>query len=470
VTAAERKRAVGQRALAIALGLASAVTLATADPARAQPTDPPAQSAQTQTGPETTPEATPEATSIQQQDDPPGHEWLPSKPFTFFHGRLVVSGDATITYGTHDFGYFDTQDYYHDAFSVMRLGLTAKFRVNDHLSVLGQVLDDVALRGDDKVDVDRQVFRVYALFVRVRPWTSHAFDVQAGRIPPVFGAFARQSYGTGNPLIGVPLAYQYQTSLRGDALPASQTALLNWRGAGWSVRYTPSVGPRNFEPGMPIISLQQWDTGVQAHWGAYTSPVNVSVSVTNGTLSYPQTDDNNDGKQVAARVAFRPETGLVIGVSGARGEFLDHSIDTELPPGSRHDPYTQTTFGVDAEYSRGYWLVRGESILTRWRVPDVGPEPPLRDPLGAWASFVEATWRFAPRWYLAARAEHLGFSRTDTASYQLVPWDAPVTRGEAGFGYTFTRNIRGKLTYQQNWREARRRREGIAGVQLLYWF
>ena len=118
-----------------------------------------------------TPPAGTQQTGAQQtgalQQDTPTHEWLPSKPFTFFHGRLVVSGDATITYGTHDKGYFDTQDYYHDAFSVMRLGVSAAFRVNDHVSLLGQVTDDVALRGDRLVNVDRQVLRIYGLFARV---------------------------------------------------------------------------------------------------------------------------------------------------------------------------------------------------------------------------------------------------------------------------------------------------------------
>jgi hypothetical protein len=399
-----------------------------------------------------------------------GREWLPSEPLSVWRGRLVVSGDAAVTYGTHDKEYFDTLDYYHDAFSVMRLGLSASFRANDHLSVLGQVVDDIALRGDALVKVDRQVVRLYALFVRVRPWTAHPFDVQAGRIPPVFGAFGRQGYGVSNPLIGLPLAYQYQTTLRGDALPGSSATLLNWRGRGWSLRYSPAIGATYFAPGMPIISSQQWDTGVQAHWGTSTSPVDVSASVTNGTLSYPQIEDNNHGKQVSARVAFRPATGLVAGVSAARGEFLDHEVDELLPAGVRHDPYTQRAFGVDAEYSRGYWLFRSETIVSDWRVPQVGTEPTLRNPLRAWASFAEATWRVAPRWYLAGRAEHMGFSRTETASHQLETWDAPVTRVEVGAGYTIRRNVRAKIVYQQNWRDARIRHEGIAGAQLLYWF
>src|SRR5207245_6807279 len=66
----------------------------------------------------------------------------------------------------------------------------------------------------------------YALYVRVRPLKGRALDVQAGRIPPVFGAFGRRSYGADNPLIGYPLAYQYLTSMRPDAIPATADDLL----------------------------------------------------------------------------------------------------------------------------------------------------------------------------------------------------------------------------------------------------
>ena len=52
-------------------------------------------------------------------------------------------------------------------------------------------------------------------------------------MPPTFGAFARRTYATDNPLIGYPLAYQYLTSLRPDALPANADELLRMRGRGW---------------------------------------------------------------------------------------------------------------------------------------------------------------------------------------------------------------------------------------------
>src|SRR5437660_527842 len=63
-----------------------------------------------------------------------------------------------------------------------------------------------------------------------------AFDIQLGRVPPTFGAFPRRAYSTDNPFIGYPLAYQYLTSLRADALPANADELLQMRARGWLSR------------------------------------------------------------------------------------------------------------------------------------------------------------------------------------------------------------------------------------------
>src|SRR5262249_32449350 len=158
---------------------------------------------------------------------------------------------------------------------------------------------------------------------------------------------------------------------------------------------------------------------------------------------------NNDGKQVAGRVAFRPATGLVAGVSAAAGEYLGHDVGNLLPSTLQHESYTQRAIGVDGEYSRGYWLGRGGAVLSARRVPAMDPR--LEESLKAWSSFVETKWRFAPRWYLAGRADHLGFSHIENpATGARLNWDAPVTRLEAGIGYTIRRNVRAKVAYQYN--------------------
>src|SRR6478609_6170581 len=77
--------------------------------------------------------------------------------------------------------------------------------------------------------------------------------------------FARRTYGPdANPLIGYPLAYQYLTSLRPDAVPASADDLLAMRARGWRASYP--VGNPVPGPGVPLVSAYRWDTGVQAHY------------------------------------------------------------------------------------------------------------------------------------------------------------------------------------------------------------
>lgn len=95
-------------------------------------------------------------------------------PVQLFGGALRIAGDVTVTAGARDENaFFNYTDYERDA-----------------------------LRG-----------------VGVR-WPHRAVAVQAGRIPPVFGADGRQAYAADRLLIGSPLAYQYLTSLRPDAVPS----------------------------------------------------------------------------------------------------------------------------------------------------------------------------------------------------------------------------------------------------------
>ena len=139
---------------------------------------------------------------------------LPATPITTAGGRLTVSGEASASLSPNDEYYFNYSDYDYNLLRQVRFDAAGAFRVNPRLSLLGD------LRVEGAIGEGSWRLRPYALFVRVRPWPLRAFDVQAGLIPPVFGAFSRHAYGSDNPLIGFPLGYQYLTSLRADALPA----------------------------------------------------------------------------------------------------------------------------------------------------------------------------------------------------------------------------------------------------------
>lgn len=361
-------------------------------------------------------------------------------------GRLVVNGDASAVAGERDdLAFFNYTSYRHNVLRQVRLALAARWEPHARFALV--------------TDVRSENFgtpRLYALYGRARPFAAVPLELQAGRMPPVFGRFARNAYAADNPLIGYPLAYQYLTSLRPDAVPAASEDLLRMRGRGWLASYP--IGNRAPGPGVPIVSALAYDTGVQARYT--TGLLDVAAAISVGTLSSPRTADDNGGRQVSARAGVTPIPGLVAGLSAARGAWLDDAVPS-AGDAARH---TQSAVGIDAEYSRDHWLVRGEWMQSRWRLPFIDT------PLDARTGFVEGRWRVRPRWFVAARADRLTFSEIAGAARRDT-WDADVTRVEAGGGWYFRRNLVAKAAVQRNWRDGGRVREKtfVAG-QLLFWF
>jgi hypothetical protein len=384
---------------------------------------------------------------------------LPEGPLTAARGTVTVGGDITVTAGSRDdIAFFNYTDYEHNALRMVRLSLSGMWRPATRLAFLTELRSE-----------DGQRVIPYALYVRVRPWSARAFDIQAGRVPPVFGAFARRSYGADNPLIGYPLAYQYLTSIRPDAVPFTADDLLAMRARGWRANYP--VGVTAPGPGVPLVSAYRWDTGVQAR--ATSARVEGAIAVTMGTLSNPRVDDDNRGRQVSGRVAWKPVVGLVLGASASRGQFLTATLENGLAALTTRQVHAQRALGLDAEYSRDYWIVRGEVIDSRWNLPDLSA-PHIDAPLGARSAFVETRYRFTPRLFAAARADRLTFSSIRGQRLfagQPTPWDAPVTRVEAGGGIYLQRNLTLRAVVQRNWRDAGRvkNRTFVSG-QLSYWF
>ena len=384
----------------------------------------------------------------------PAGAQLPSEPIRVFDGRLVLTGEASLTVGREDHeAYFNYTDYERNALRNVRLSLAALWQPADRLAFVGE------LRSEDFATTG-----AYAAYVRVRPFTTHNFDIQAGRIPPVFGAFGRRTYNSDRFLIGYPLAYQYLTSLRTDALPATADDLLFMRGRGWRSSFP--VGALTDAPGVPLVSAFRWDTGVEGRW--LTKRLEAAVSVTTGTLSAPRVADDNGSKQVSGRFAVRPVLGLVVGASAARGGW----ISRDVPLADDDTRGQQSALGADIEYSRDYWIVRSEMVWSRWSIP-FAVRPSGGNDVSALGAWVEGRYRVSPRWYLAARADRLGFSTITGTLFAGAPttWDAPVVRVETGGGYYFRRNVIGRAAIQWNTRDsARARSRTFVAGQVSYWF
>ena len=389
---------------------------------------------------------------------------LPSEPLVFARGRVTIGGDVSGTYSCanadpnhgcgEDLGFFNYSSYDQSLLRSFRIDLTAAVKAGDRITFLTEIRTE-----------NFNHLEPYALYVRVRPWTHGPIDIQAGRIPPTFGAFSRRPYPSDNPLIGYPMAYQYLISLRPDAVPASADELIAMRGRGWLSRF--SIGDTTPRSGLPFVNGLRWDTGVQVHAG--TDWMDVAGAITTGTLANPLVRDDNAGKQLSGRASVRPVVGMVLGVSAAQGPYVNRAaaVSAGLPEDDRS--LTQTAFGVDAEYARGYYVVRFETVLSRWRVPLIrAPYPQL--PLRSSATSIEGRYKLMPGLYAAARWDYLGFNEI-TGSAGPRTWEAPVTRVEAGAGYSIRRNILLKGSYQHNDRDGGRvRASSIVATQIVYWF
>ena len=385
---------------------------------------------------------------------------LLSEPIALANGRVTIGGNVSAGYGSEDPGFFNYTDYDHSALRLFRLDLTAAVKAGPHFTLLGEIRSE-----------NLGAVRPYALYLRIRPWMTRDFDIQVGRVPPTFGAFARRTYANDNPLVGYPLAYQYLTTLRSDAVPASADELLKKRSSGWLVRY--SLGEPAAEEGVPLVSAFRWDTGVQVH--TTVGMLSATAAVTAGTVSNPLFTDDNHGPQVAGRVELRPVAGLILGTSLARGPFVSDAA-SRAAIGEGHDTeFTQTAWGGDAEYSRDHYLLRLETIVSRWQMP-IAAAPPapqlaLQTPLGAVSASIEGRYKLRPDFYVATRYDRLGFS-DEAGAAGTLPWDAPVTRLEIGGGYSIERNLLLKVSFQQNNRDGGflQKVAHLAAAQLVFWF
>jgi hypothetical protein len=277
----------------------------------------------------------------------------------------------------------------------------------------------------------------------------------------VIGAFARRAYGSDNLLAGAPLVYQYLTSLRPDALPGTTDDLLRMRARGWRPSYP--IGSDRAAPGLPLITYSRGDTGVAMQWTA--AGWTAAAAVTQGTAADPRVRDNNGGVSVSARVAAVRPSGLTLGFSAARGNWIDREAHRVAPSSAQYRSTAQTLAGIDMEFARGHWIVRGEWWHARYNVPT------LSQRLFANAGFAEARYRFRPRWHLAARFDRLTFSEIEGVPQIATPWDAPVWRVEGALGIRVNRRLEVRGGWQHNWRTTNRTRtRGFPTLQALFWF
>jgi hypothetical protein len=368
--------------------------------------------------------------------------------------RVGVGGELTATLSRRDrAAWFNYTDYERDALRIARIRLFGEWRPAARLSVVAE------LRTENANDLTAAAF-----YARWKPVDTQDFTVHAGRIPPVIGAFARHAYGRDNLVAGLPLAYQYLTSLRPDALPERGSDILRMRARGWQSSFP--VGSATPAPGIPLISGSRWDTGISATWRR--GWIEAAAAATVGSPAIPTMRETNTGRQWSGRLATHLPQGLSVGLSAARAPWIEDDV-LRLVPEETPRRSNQTVLGVDAEFGRGPWLVRHEWWQAAFDVPLAAEQANVR--LGAWSAFIEGRYRFHPRWQSAVRLERLSFSDILADGGLPTSWDADVDRAEVVLGFRATRYAELRIGYQQNWRDGGRVRvRGFPTLSLIYWF
>ena len=380
---------------------------------------------------------------------------LPSRPIALADGQVTLGGDLSVTIGPSDPGHFNYTDYELSMLRLVRGELSAAVKVGDRVTLLG------ALRSENGGNV-----RPHAIYIRVKPWLDRQIDIQAGRIPPTFGAFSRRTYAGDNPLIGAPIAYQYLTSLRGDSLPATSDELLQNARAGFVAAFLDRqrrarARRRDREP----LQLGHRRAAAFDDRGGGCDDLGDGRHLVVPDLARRQRS------QAHRRTRRRaPGDG-----PGGRRVRLARSVPQphRRPRRARRRPRGRVhadRMGRGRRVpSQGHYILRAETLFSDWTIPLAGA-PEVRTPLSAMATSIEGKYTILPGLYAAARFDRLGFSEIMGSSGSET-WDAPVTRAEIGGGYSLQRNLLLKLAYQYNVRDAGAvRRLSLFAAQLHFWF
>jgi hypothetical protein len=280
--------------------------------------------------------------------------------------------------------------------------------------------------------------RVDGAYALITPWEEKDLHVMAGKIAWPIGTWAPRTYSDKNPLIGVPLMYQYHTSLRWDDIPLTTDDLLAAAGAGAT---GPDYGSGVGSAGMPIVDDFGWDVGLVAQGSV--RPIEFAFGATQSAPGWASPgEDANHGYTALGRLGFAPVPELRVGVSGARGAYLPKFFGPYLPAGKSEQDYPQQLVMADLEVQRGALEFRAEAANNEWKTPYTGT-------LGVQSGYAEARWTFNAGWWLASRAETERFSKvTGTAGTRT--WDENVDRFENGIGYRISRNVLAKAVWQHS--------------------
>jgi hypothetical protein len=302
---------------------------------------------------------------------------------------------------------------------------TATFGWRFDLFVDGKVTDNVFFLVNTRSVEEDYLYIDYAA-IRITDLAGPGLNLQMGKFDMPFGNLEDRRFPSKNFLYGLPLIYEYRTSLPNQVVTRSDV-----------------LGNRGKGTGMRLLDMGIYDIGAMVYGDL--GVLHYAIAGSNGTISsttYNQLNQNADFDKIL-RLAITPMMGLTFGASAAMSAYLVDGAKP-LPRATTSDHYQQLIGEADLEFSRDMFLFNGEAVYSQWTVPFENEDTRL-SVIGYYA---EAKYTWFPRFYTAARVSGLIFSKLDLGGTN-PRWDNNVLEIEAGIGIHLDRNTLLKIVRRE---------------------
>lgn len=320
-----------------------------------------------------------------------------------------------------------------DVTNLTFLGFSNFHTLRTRLFFDGTIDSDVYFFAQILVD-DFTGFQLYAAYVRFQNLSGPKLNLQLGLIPATIGSFAPRTYSDKNPLVGVPLLYNFHTAIDPRSLGSSGT-----------LAELSAAKDARSRGGLPVIYDACWNTGIEIYGSA--GNLDYSFGILSGSVSKPTVDQTKEIPQFTSRFVYNVGPGFKFGASVYYGPYLFDEIfgegDILENTQFRSSDFINAGIGYELYFARRYLEIYSEAFYSTWEYPGL-PD------LDLISGYLEFKYKFRPRWYIAGR-----FGLSEPAEIETAPgisekWDFPLKRYEFGLGYKALRKMTIKLVTQIN--------------------
>jgi hypothetical protein len=320
-----------------------------------------------------------------------------------------------------------------DVTNLTFLGFSNFHTLRTHLFFDGTIDSDVYFFAQILVD-DFTGFQLYAAYARFQNLSGPKLNLQLGLIPATIGSFAPRTYSDKNPLIGVPLLYNFHTAIDPRSLGSSGT-----------LAELSAAKDARSRGGLPVIYDACWNTGIEIYGSA--GNLDYSFGILSGSVSKPTVDQTKEIPQFTSRFVYNVGPGFKFGASVYYGPYLFDKIfgegDILENTQFRSRDFINAGIGYELYFAKRYLEIYSEAYYSTWEYPGL-PD------LDLISGYLEFKYKFRTRWYIAGR-----FGMSEPAEIETAPgisekWDFPLKRYEFGLGYKALRKMTIKLVTQIN--------------------